>query len=46
MSPAQIKTIAYALFHDGLDVDKLSNKARAELRKAVETLLTLLNGER
>jgi uncharacterized protein YgbK (DUF1537 family) len=39
MTRKQIKTVACALFHDEIDVDKLSDKAKAELRKAVEVLL-------
>jgi uncharacterized protein YgbK (DUF1537 family) len=39
MTGKQIKTIACALFHDGIDVEKLSETARAELRRAVEILL-------
>lgn len=39
MTRKQIKTIARALFHGGIDVDSLSKVAKAELRAAVEILL-------
>jgi hypothetical protein len=41
MNKQQIQTIACALFHDGIDVEKLSEKAKAELRRAVEVLLAV-----
>lgn len=41
MTQKQIKTITYALFHDGIDVEKLSEKAKVELRKAVGLLLSI-----
>lgn len=41
MTKRQIQTLTFALFHDGLDVDKLSAKAKAELRAAVATLLAI-----
>jgi len=34
------KTIARALIHDGIEVDEISDKAKAELLEAVEVLLT------
>ena len=43
MTRKQIRTVTSALFHDGIDVDKLSAKAKAELRKAVEALLEVAN---
>jgi len=39
MTKRQIKTITCGLFHEGIEVNKLSAKAKAELRNAVETLL-------
>ena len=39
MTRKQIKIVARALFHEGIDVDKLSNEAKTELREAVEILL-------
>ena len=41
MSKAQARIIFAALFHDGIDVDRLSAKAKAELRAAIDTLLEL-----
>jgi hypothetical protein len=41
MTKRQIQTLACALFHDGLDVDKLSARAKAELRAGVATLLAV-----
>lgn len=35
----QIKTITCALFHDGIDIEKLSEAAKVELRDAVKILL-------
>lgn len=43
MTQKQIKTVACALFHDGIDVDKMSEKAKDELREAVEILLAALS---
>jgi hypothetical protein len=39
MTRAQIKTVARALFHDGIKVEKLSEGAKDELREAVDILL-------
>lgn len=39
MTRKQINTIASALFHDGMDVDALTEEAKAELREAVDVLL-------
>jgi hypothetical protein len=39
MTRKQIKAITCAIFHDGIVVDKLSDKAKDELRKAVAVLL-------
>lgn len=36
---ANLRTLAIALFHDGIDVDKLSKTARAELRAAMNVIL-------
>lgn len=41
MTRAQIRTVTCALFHDGIDMDKLSDEAKAELREAAETLLSI-----
>lgn len=41
MTRKQITTITVALFHDGIEVEKLSARAKAELRAAVDTLLAV-----
>ncbi len=43
MTRKQIKTLILALFHDGIVVDKLSHKAKAELRKAIDILIAERN---
>jgi len=39
MTKAQARTIACGLLHDGLDARNLSEKAKQELRAAIEALL-------
>lgn len=43
MTRAQIRTVASALFHDGIEVEMLSERAKDELREAVEILLAALS---
>ena len=43
MTRKQIKTITCALFHDGIEVGKLPEKAKNELREAVDLLLAELS---
>jgi hypothetical protein len=39
-----IRIILNALIHDGLDVKNLSNKARAEIRAALDAVLRMARG--
>lgn len=43
MTKEQIRTVTCGLFHEGIEVDELSEKAKAELREAVEVLLAALS---
>jgi hypothetical protein len=45
MTRKEIRTLASGLFHEGIEVEKLSDKAKAELREAVEVLLAVKTGE-
>jgi hypothetical protein len=42
MSKEDARIIACGLLHDGLDARKLSNKARDEIKAAIERLLALV----
>ena len=39
MTKEQAKLILIALFHDGIDVEKLTKKAKREMREAVDAVL-------
>lgn len=41
MSQEQARTILAALVHDGMDANKLSEKAKQEIRAAFEIVLAL-----
>lgn len=43
MTKEQIRTVTCGLFHEGIEVDKLSEKAKDELREAVEILLAAVS---
>lgn len=45
MSRENAKIFVSGLIHDGLNVDKLTPKARQEIRAALELILSLSNGE-
>ena len=46
MSQEDARIIACGLLHDGINADKLTPKAREEIRAAIERLLSLSNGDR
>lgn len=46
MSQEDARIIACGLLHDGINADKLSDKAKAEIRRAIETLIALTSGDR
>jgi hypothetical protein len=46
MSKEDARIIACGLLHDGLDADKLSDKARQEIRAAIIRLLDLASSIR
>lgn len=46
MSKEDARVIACGLLHDGIDADKLTPRARQEIRAALERLLSLSNGDR
>jgi hypothetical protein len=45
MSKEDARVIACGLLHDGINADKLSPKARTEIKAAIERLLALTNGQ-
>ena len=46
MSQEDARIIACGLLHDGINADKLSEKAKAEIRLAIETLIAVSSGVR
>jgi len=39
----QVRILLYALVHDGIDPEKLSEKAREEIRAALDVILELVD---
>lgn len=46
MSREDARIIACGLLHDGINADKLSDKAKAEIRRAIKTLIAITSGIR
>lgn len=45
MSRETARILVSGLIHDGLNADKLTPKARQEIRAAIELILSLTNGQ-
>lgn len=45
MSKEDARVIACGLLHDGINADKLSPKARTEIKAAIERLIALSNAD-